>query len=255
MKSRKQRLLHSLKDNMKEIKGLIFDYGGTLDSNGQHWGSVIWQFYQKIKAPITREQFNEAYVYAERKMALQPLILPDYNFLKVLQTKVEAQLESLKEQGVEVDAAWIELVAQDGYAIAKTNVESCKEALQRLSTKYPIVMVSNFYGNLASVLKDFGIHQFFNTIVESAVVGVRKPDPAIYALGVKAIGLDAQDCIVIGDSYAKDMVPAKACGCQTLWLKGEGWAEDEEETTEAADKTFYDIQQLEEIIAKGVISK
>lgn len=233
---------------MKEIKGLIFDYGGTLDSNGQHWAAVIWKSYQKVNVPITRELFNDAYVYAERKMARHPLIASDFNFLQVLQTKVEAQFEYLKNQSVVVDSDWIDLIAADGYSLARATVQSVEQALNNIHEKYPIVMVSNFYGNLSAVLRDFGIYNSFDRIIESAVVGVRKPDPGIYALGVEAIGLDASECLVIGDSYSKDMVPAKACGCQTLWLKGEGWYEDEELETKDADYTFYDIKELEEII-------
>ena len=29
-----------------KIKGIIFDYGGTIDSNGMHWAEVIWRAYQ-----------------------------------------------------------------------------------------------------------------------------------------------------------------------------------------------------------------
>ena len=29
----------------ESIKGLIFDYGGTLDTNGIHWSEVLWEMY------------------------------------------------------------------------------------------------------------------------------------------------------------------------------------------------------------------
>ena len=29
-----------------KIKGIIFDYGGTIDSNGLHWAEVIWKAYE-----------------------------------------------------------------------------------------------------------------------------------------------------------------------------------------------------------------
>ncbi len=45
--------------------------------------------------------------------------------------------------------------------------------LKELSEKYPLVLVSNFYGNVETVLKDFGIDTYFKEIIESAVVGVR----------------------------------------------------------------------------------
>ena len=63
--------------------------------------------------------------------------------------------------------------------------------LKELSEKYPLVLVSNFYGNVETVLKDFGIDTYFKEIIESAVVGVSKPDPKIFSLGVEALGLPA----------------------------------------------------------------
>ncbi|MFC2493522.1 MAG: HAD family hydrolase, partial [Prevotella sp.] len=32
--------------NALGIEGIIFDYGATLDTNGDHWGQVIWHAYQ-----------------------------------------------------------------------------------------------------------------------------------------------------------------------------------------------------------------
>ena len=33
--------------DVKRIKGIIFDYGGTLDTGGDHWSEVIWDAWQK----------------------------------------------------------------------------------------------------------------------------------------------------------------------------------------------------------------
>ena len=62
-------------------------------------------------------------------------------------------------------------------------------------------------------------------MIESAVVGVRKPDPEIFNLGVKALGLPATDILVVGDSLDKDILPAQSLGCHTAWLKGMQWDE------------------------------
>ena len=92
----------------------------------------------------------------------------------------------------------------------------------------PLVLVSNFYGNIETVLEDFGIRRFFGAIIESAVLGIRKPDPRIFEHGVKALGLLPEETLVIGDSYRKDIVPAESIGCQAIWLKGKGWTEEED---------------------------
>ncbi len=226
------------------IKGIIFDYGGTLDTNGGHWGAVIWSGYEKYQVPVNLNAFQEADTYAERQMALQPIIKPQFNFLEVLEAKLNVQFDYLIAAGYDLDRSLAHKIAFDGYSLAKNTVEQVKPLLNSLHEKYPIVMVSNFYGNLKSVLDDFGILSYFQEVVESAVVGVRKPDPAIYALGVTKIGLPAQEVLVVGDSYSKDMVPAKAVGCQTLWLKGQTWGEDKLQDTGAADLQFTSIFDL-----------
>ena len=52
-----------------EIKGIIFDYGGTLDTGGDHWSEVIWCAYGKAGVAVNKAEFREAYVYAERELA------------------------------------------------------------------------------------------------------------------------------------------------------------------------------------------
>jgi putative hydrolase of the HAD superfamily len=89
-----------------------------------------------------------------------------------------------------------------------------------------MVLVSNFYGNIATVLKEFQLDGIFQSVIESAVVGVRKPDPRIFTLGVEALGLHPEEVMVVGDSIDKDIIPARKAGCQTIWFKGEGWTDD-----------------------------
>ena len=104
-------------------------------------------------------------------------------------------------------------------------MEDARPTLELLYNKYPMVLVSNFYGNVETVLADFDLRKYFKSIVESAVVGVRKPDPRIFSLGVEALGLQPENVLVVGDSYAKDIVPAESIGCKVAWLKGKGWTD------------------------------
>jgi putative hydrolase of the HAD superfamily len=72
---------------------------------------------------------------------------------------------------------------------------------------------------------------------------VRKPDPKIYALGVEALGLKPEEVLVVGDSFSKDIVPAKSIGCKTAWLKGEGWGNEEIDES-VPDIIITDLEQL-----------
>ena len=85
--------------------GYIFDYGGTLDTGGQHWGQVLWHAYERHRVPVSEAQFREAYVHAERTLGRNPIIRPDFTFRQTLETKLRLQLEFL---GLKPDSAYSE---------------------------------------------------------------------------------------------------------------------------------------------------
>lgn len=235
--------------DISKIKGIIFDYGGTLDTGGDHWSVVIWQAYQKAGVAVDEAEFREAYVFAERELARTRHILPEHDFSDLLNIKMKLELQWLSENGhfppAQVDDKAKE-VAQYCYEAAKAKVAEAKPVLESLMKKYPLVLVSNFYGNIENVLKDFGIDKCFKKIIESAVVGVRKPDPKIFELGVKALGLTPEETLVVGDSYGKDIVPAEKIGCQVLWIKGQGWTPADDVQTH--DNIITNIEQVGELL-------
>ncbi len=227
------------------IKGIIFDYGGTLDTGGHHWGKVIWHAYERAGVPVGEGLFREAYVYAERELARNPIIQPDYTFRKTLSVKLSIEMEYIetKQPGF-VAADWHDAVLDDLYANTKRETERSRAVLRTLKEHYPMVLVSNFYGNISTVLDEFGFDGLFDSIVESAVVGVRKPDPRIFTLGVEALGIAPEEVVVVGDSYDKDIVPAKKAGCQTVWIKGEGWTDEEIADQSSTDLIINNIETL-----------
>ncbi len=127
-----------------------------------------------------------------------------------------------------------EPIAQYCYEAARGSIEEARPTLEALYARFPMVLVSNFYGNVEAVLTDFNLRHFFRAIIESAVVGVRKPDPAIFRLGVDALGLPAGEVLVVGDSLRKDILPAESIGCRVAWLKGLGWTPEEDAATHPA---------------------
>ena len=217
--------------NMTDVKGIIFDYGGTIDSRGVHWSEIIWQGYEYSGVRVEKAVFRDAYVYAERLLAKQPLVLPEYNFYDLMLVKVRHELLWLCDQGyigddiIETNAVAIAKYCDDS---ARACAEEARPILETLVNKFPLVIVSNFYGNLQSVLAEYDLLKYFKAVVESAVVGVRKPDVAIFQLGVEALGLNPDEVIVVGDSFGKDIVPAMSLGCKTVWLKGKGWEEEKD---------------------------
>ena len=228
------------------IKGLLFDYGGTIDSNGLHWAEVIWQAYEALQVPVSKECFREAYVYGERTLGKNPIVQPHHTFLDMLRLKCNLQIQWLQQEGhlsTEVNPA--NEIAEWCYAYAHQAINQARPILRQLAERYPMVLVSNFYGNIESVLHDFELDNLFGSIVESAVVGVRKPNPAIFQMGVDRLCMKPEEVVVIGDSYDKDIVPATQIGCQTVWLKSIGWAPYRGDET--ADVVISDFKELKAV--------
>ena len=274
-----------------DIKGIIFDYGGTLDTRGDHWSEVLWQGYEHFGigvaadeevepgVSIHKQAFRDAYVYGERALAVNPIVTPDFHFEDILREKLILELKFLAGKelletgkddaekqaklGNDSDASSeslllslsdseIHQIAVDmaHYINAKTLdlLQENKQVLEHLKQAgYPMVLVSNFYGNINQVLKDAEIDGYFKDVIESAVVGVRKPNPAIFALGVCALDLPASQVLVVGDTYGKDIIPAHKLGCHTLWIKGLQWEEKQVDES-IPDGIIRNLSEMEEFL-------
>lgn len=204
---------------LKCSRAYIFDYGGTLDTGGSHWGQVLWQAWQQAGIPVGEAKFREAYVYAERTMGREPLVKPQDTFRQTLDVKLRIEME---RTGC---LSYHEQVLDAVYAQTLRHVAHSREVLAQLAERVPLVLVSNFYGNLHTVLHEFGLDGLFRHVVESAVVGIRKPDPRIFLLGVETLGLQPGEVTVVGDSMNKDIIPAREAGCRTVWLRGRQWTD------------------------------
>ena len=143
------------------IRGYIFDYGGTLDTAGRHWGKVLWNGYVRHGVPVDGQAFREAYVYAERKLGSCPIIRPDDTFRTTLDKKLALELGFLSsgERAYisEKDAAKFRKdILDDIYEGVKQTTAESRKVLKAVKARFPMVLVSNFYGNIGTVLSALG---------------------------------------------------------------------------------------------------
>ena len=194
--------------------------------------------------PVEEEDFRNAYVHAERTLAKKRIIMPTSTFHDTLSKKIRLQMDFLEENcGMENSGRFHAMVLDDVYTIARETTAESVGVLKVLHRDFPLVLVSNLYGNINTVLSEFGFDGLFSHVVESAVVGIRKPDPRIFLLGTEKLGTKPQETMVVGDSYDKDILPAEKAGCQTTWIKGEGWTDDDVEAP-VAGRIIHDLSEL-----------
>ncbi|MBF0510367.1 MAG: HAD family hydrolase, partial [Deltaproteobacteria bacterium] len=81
-------------------------------------------------------------------------------------------------------------------------------------------VISNFYGNVAALCQEAGLDAHLEMILDSMQVGLSKPQPEIFELALNKLQLSPDRVIFVGDSYERDMIPARELGMKTVWLKG-----------------------------------
>jgi len=77
---------------------------------------------------------------------------------------------------------------------------------------YILGVVSNTDGRLKALLDRTRLTRFFKCIIDSSVVGVEKPHPAIFERAVEAVETEPSSCIYVGDIYAVDIEGARRAG-------------------------------------------
>ena len=238
----------------KLVRGFIFDYGGTLDTGGDHWGKVLWHAYQHQGVPINEELFRRAYVHAERTLGNNQIIRPWFTFKQTLSVKLDIELQYIEKATANFNPAdWHDSLLEELYDRTMKHTRRSAIVLKDIkeTTGNKMVLVSNFYGNVTTVLNEFGFEGLFDDVIESATVGIRKPDPRIFTLGVEALGIKPEETIVVGDSYEKDILPALKAGCRAVWFMGEGWTDNIPDGGEA-DEVITSISAMRHIAADEI---
>ena len=227
-------------------KALLFDFGGTLDTDGIHWSEKFWETYALFRIPVSKEKFREAFIYSEKKCA--GIIKSDYNLIQTFETQLKYQIEYL-QNNFDLSSVYnliINKLSEYCYGTVLHNIKTSQKIIESLEQSYLLGLVSNYYGNVEAVLKELSLKKYFASIVDSTVIGIRKPDAQIFGIALNELGINPTEAIVIGDSYSNDIAPAKLLGCDTIWINNKGWQNPDE--ISSADRIIKSIKELPAIL-------
>lgn len=84
---------------------------------------------------------------------------------------------------------------------------------------YHLGSIANQNFGTAERLEHWGLRQFFEVIAASAEIGYAKPDRMIFEKALELARCRAEESVMVGDRLDNDIVPAKALGMKTVWIK------------------------------------
>jgi len=201
---------------LTSLQGILFDLGGTLDGDGEHWLNRFHLLYQEDFPGVSWDALKAAFYRAE------------------VICQQESQVAGLGLEGlvafhVSQQLAVLEITDPQGASrLAQKFLESCRQklsrnavVLSRLAGRFRLGVVTNGYGNAEIILEEAGMRPHLAAVVDSQAVGLRKPDPAIFALALDYLGVAPEAAALVGDSYQQDIRPAKEAGLTTVWLRND----------------------------------
>lgn len=82
-----------------------------------------------------------------------------------------------------------------------------------------VAIISNTEdGRVRDSLEAAGLVERFDVIIDSHLVGFRKPDPAIFRHALELLDVESSEAVFVGDSYAHDALAALAAGMRAVLL-------------------------------------
>lgn len=121
--------------------------------------------------------------------------------------------------------------------------------LQRLHTQYRVGVIANQVPGCDRRLEAMGLLPYIDLIVASAEAGVSKPDPRIFQMALQRAGCAAHETIMVGDRIDNDILPARALGMGTVWLRrGLGSLAGPKTDAEQPDHTIYNLRELADLL-------
>ena len=220
---------------MKNIRALIFDFGGTLDGNGIHWLERAYQFIRERHPEITREAFDKAdketitefalgdssieWSYQDGSMLPVGAVASEYAARCTLRETADAiavgiyNRLGLSEQMKDEYVEWF-------CAGAAEHLENNRRWLETLHGSYKLAVISNNFGNTRGWCDEYGLTPLLEAIIDSTVLGIAKPDARIFEAALSELGVAPAHAIYVGDSYTADMVGGKNAGLWTAWFVG-----------------------------------
>jgi HAD superfamily hydrolase (TIGR01549 family) len=109
---------------------------------------------------------------------------------------------------------------REAYLAARRPVIGAAELLAEVRGRGArvVAVTNNLVTEQEDKLQHLGMRHLFHELVISEAAGVRKPDPAIFELALRSVGVSPNEAIMLGDSWANDVMGAIGAGIAAAWL-------------------------------------
>ena len=202
------------------VRAVLFDLDDTL-------------FDHRLCARTALEQLHSAHT-AFQKTALDDFERLHAGFLEELHQRVltgELTIEAARRErfrrmfdaaGLPVDDETIAAAAatyREAYCRVWQPVSGALRLIELVKRHALVGVVSNnLVEEQTEKLRHCGFAQHVDDLTVSENAGASKPDPAIFRIALQRLGITAEQAVMVGDSWAADVIGARAAGIRAIWF-------------------------------------
>lgn len=193
---------------MKEIKHIFFDLDHTLWDFEKNSALTFKKILDKNNVPVDFERFLAVYV---------PVNLEYWRLFreeKISKKELRYQRLSKTFKAIEFDASdeLINLLAAqyiENLSSFNHLFEYTEELLKNLQENYTLHIITNGFRDVQQrKIKASGISPYFEHIIDSESVDVKKPNPKIFHHALELANVAPENALMIGDSFEADILGA-----------------------------------------------
>ncbi len=211
---------------MPSFDALIFDLGGTLIHFDGDWPQV----------------FTQANIELTRFLHASDINLDSEKFLKEFRARLEYYHAERESEFIEYTTSYTlrNLLSEWGYSeVPDEIIDSALEAMYSVSQAYwklevdtlptlqkileggyRLGLISNASddADVQTLVDKANLRPYFEVILSSAAVGIRKPHPHIFEIALKALETRPTRSAMIGDTLGADILGAQNAGMFAIWI-------------------------------------
>ncbi len=210
------------------MKGIIFDMDGVVVDNHSYHFKAWMAFAEKYKFPLNEDIYRDHY-NGKTNADLFKMIFGSISEeeIKSYSNEKEDLYQELYKPHMKPHRGLVEFLKigqERGLKVA-------------LGTSAPT-------RNVDFVLDQLNLRSYFDVIVDGSHVERGKPDPQVYLLCVKNLGLISEDCVVFEDSLA-GLESAIRAGCRAI---GVATSHRSEELMVKTTEIIHDFTEVQKVL-------
>ena len=236
---------------MKQYKAVFIDWDDTLGDFHGAADLALAEMYDKYQLDRYFASLNEFVglykphnlelwaKYGEDKVTKEYLSLDRFWFPLMHASKLDEKFDKTLRQEL---FALAEQLSEDFLHLTTAHfslLPGTEDLVRYLARKYPLTIVTNGFIEVQyEKFEKSGLRDCFAHVVLSEEVGCQKPNPRIFEEALRLNGLQADEVVMVGDSWYSDIQGAINAGIDQIWVT-------EQQTEES--KSTYIVKSLEEI--------